>query len=249
MPDSKNFNSIVPDQDERIGARGPATAPRQSRSRPSAPAAPQGKASVGGGWKVLVVLLFLALVAVAWFGWQQQQNLQSLQSNFDQLTERLASTDDSLSKSGDALLLKIKEQNDTLKKHWSEIRKLWGVSNDRNKKSIEKNQKDVAVHSNRLARLDKATAGLDKVITQSDLNSKQIASINSNLLSSSVDMETLQEQLQQALQQLNTMETGLKSWQNEVNGRLTQTDEAIESIDAYRRQINQQLLQLRQGGQ
>ena len=248
MPDSKNFNSIVPDQDERIGARGPATPPRQPRSRNSAPAAPQAKAATGGLWKVLVILLLLVVAAGGWYGWQQHQQLTSLQDSFDQLNDRLASTDDSLSKSGDALLLKIKEQNETLEKHWSEIRKLWGVSNDRNKKKIEKNQKDVAVHSNRLAKLDKATAGLDTVVKQSELNGKQIASINSTLLSANIDMEALQQQLQETVQQLNAMESSLKNWQGEVNGRLTQTDEAIDSIDAYRRQINQQLLQLRQGG-
>ncbi|UTW46401.1 hypothetical protein KFE80_05845 [bacterium SCSIO 12696] len=250
MSERKNLSSIVPDQDERIGARatGGASA-RQPKSRP-APAKSNHqpeKHSGGGIWKVLVVVLFLAALAGGWYGWQQHQQVASLQSSFDELTARLASTDDSLSKSGDALLLKIKEQNQTLEKHWSEIRKLWGVSNDRNKKKIEKNQKDIAVHSNRLAKIDKATAGLDKAVKQSDLNTKQIASINGTLLSSNVDMETLQQQLQQAVQQFNSMESSFKTWQQQVNGRLNQTDEAIDSIDAYRRQINQELLQLRQG--
>ena len=246
MADKKGFNSIVPEQDERIGARGSSAGGRAARPKPApSPSAGSRSGGAGGVWKTLVMILLLATAAAGWFGWQQHQQLAALQSNFDELNQRLASTDDSLSKSGDALLLKIKEQKETLEKHWSEIRKLWGVSNDRNKKQISKNEKAVTSNSSRIATLQKSTASLGKLTKQQELNNKKIADISSTSLSVSAEIEDLQQRLQRATDKLRTMEDSFNSWQREVNGRLSKSDEAIESIDAYRRQINQELLQLR----
>ena len=249
MSDKKGFNSIVPDQDERIGARTAPAGGRPVKSRPMPAAGNTSRNNGGGGtstvWKLLVMILLLITVVAGWFGWQQHQQLTLLQSNFDALNERLASTDDSLSKSGDALLLKIKDQNATLEKHWSEIRKLWGVSNDRNKNKIDKNQKAATGNSSRIAKLEKGTAKLTEISKQQDLNSKQIADVSNSTLGISVDIESIQQRLKSAADQLSAMEQNLKRWQSDVNGRLSKNDEAIESIDAYRRQVNQELLQLR----
>lgn len=246
MSDNKGFHSIVPEQDERIGARGAAKSGRPARPKP-APAAPgpRGGSAAGGVWKTLLIALLLVACATGWFGWRQHQQLTALQNNFDELNQRLASTDDSLSKSGDALLLKIKDQRDTLEKHWSEIRKLWGVSNDRNKKQISKNEQAVAANKGRIAGLEKATANLARFSKQQEQNSKKIADINSTALTVSAEIEDLQQRLQDAATLLSSMQQSFKRWQKEVNGRLSESDEAIESIDAYRRQINRELLQLR----
>ena len=249
MSDKKGFNSIVPDQDERIGARAASATGRPAKSRPipAAGNAPRnsGGGGAGGVWKFLVVVLFLATAAVSWFGWQQYQQLTMLQASFDNLNERLTSTDDSLSQSEGALRLTINDQKKTLEKHWSEIRKLWGVSNDRNKNKIDKNLKTATSNKQRITKLEKGSDKLAEVAKQQGLNSKQIADVSNSTLGISVDIESIQQRLQSAANQLSTIEQSLKRWQSEVNGRLDKNDEAIDAIDSYRRQVNQELLQLR----
>lgn len=242
MTDQNGFNSIVPDQDERIGTRGNKT----GAPKPAARSRSDSSSGNGGGiWKILVIVLVLGVGAMGWFGWQQHQQLSTLQSSFDNLQARLASTDDSLSKSGAALQLKIKEQEEELGKHWSEIKKLWGVSYDINKKDIASNKELSTSNTDRIAKLEKSAATVAKLTKELDLASKKIAEISASTLAASVDMEDVQQRLRETSDKLNTIDQSFNRWRLEVDKRLKNSEEAVEAIDAYRRQINQELLQLR----
>lgn len=239
MAEEKGFSSIVPEREERIGQRGTIADRKPTREREAA------NGGAGAGLKALVVVLLLAVAGIGWFGWQQYQQLTALQQNFDQLNEKLASTDESLSQSGTALQLKIKEQQDELTKHWTEIKKLWGISYDRNKKQIEGNKKLATDNAAKLNKMTGLAATVKSVSEQVALDSKKIADISGNSLAVNLELEELQERLQISADKLNTVEQSLKSWQGTVNARLQRNEEAVESIDTYRRQINQELLQLR----
>ncbi|WIO73715.1 hypothetical protein QP938_10480 [Porticoccaceae bacterium LTM1] len=241
MADQNGFNSIVPDQDERIGARGN----RAGAPKPAARPRPEPSGNGGGTWKILVIVLVLVVGAMGWFGWQQHQQLTTLQSSFDNLQARLASTDDSLSKSGAALQLKIKEQEEELGKHWAEIKKLWGVSYDINKKDIASNKDTAAKNTGRIAKLEKSVNTVAQLSKNLDLASKKLAEISASTLAANVEMEDVQQRLRETTDKLNTIDQSFNRWRQDVDKRLKSSEEAVEAIDAYRRQINQELLQLR----
>ena len=76
----------------------------------------------------------------------------SLHERFEILDSRLNNTDESVNQSGAAMQINISKQSDQLKKHWSEIRKLWGIANDKNKGKIASNAKDIAFFSRKAQR-------------------------------------------------------------------------------------------------
>lgn len=239
-PDQRGYNSIVPEQEERIGQR--RTVP-VSRDKPRSNG---GGGGANGVWKTLLVVLLIGVGGVGWFAWQQYQQLNTLQRNFDDLNARLASTDESLSQSGTALQLKIREQGEELDKHWVEIKKLWGISYDRNRKQIEANTKAASGNAARLAKMENLATTVSEVKKQLELDSKKIADISSNALVVSADMEDIQQRLRNVVDKLSALDRAFNQWRSGVDSRLKKNEEALDSIDAYRRQINQELLQLRQ---
>ncbi len=234
----QGLSGIVPERDERIGQR--RTAP-VNRERPAS----HGNGGTGGVWKVLVIVMLLAITAGGWFGWQQYQQLNTLQTNFDGLNARLASTDESLSQSGTALQLKINEQGEELKEHWAEIRKLWGISYDRNRKAIADNTKVASSNTDRLANLEKLATAVSEISKQVESDSKKIVALGGNSLAVSAEMEDIRLRLQNNADKLASVEQSLGQWRDSVGKRIAKNEEALNAIDAFRRQINQELLQLR----
>lgn len=109
----------------------------------------------------LLLGLILILTAVfAYFMWSQNQQLKSeLQGQIQNLDSQLIAVDASAAEQG----LTIEE---TLKKHDSEIRKLWGVSYDINRKAIKKNTDQVAALTKTQSNQTKSYNALEKKLTQ-----------------------------------------------------------------------------------
>ncbi len=249
---------IVPERDE------PVARPERSGKGGKKKARARSRSGSGGGfWKFLILLLIVAVAGLGYFGYEQHrilsQRLAVLQANFDQVNGKLDSTDESLSQSGAALSLKLKEHTETLDKHWSEIRKLWGVSNDRNKQAIAANEEAIAevkkaikgVKNSTLAR-KKEMAALRQTVEKDmvELN-RAVESAASAALATKLEVEETLGSNQAMVDRLNRMESSLKRWRQEINGKVAGNQEAINSIDAYRRSTNQQILQIKQqlGGQ
>ena len=242
----KAFNRrdpIVPEREERIGRQGGGPARRDANPRSSR----RESGSTGGFWKFLLVVLMLALGAVAFIAFQQYQQLNTLQASFDNLQGKLDSTDESLSQSGAALGIKLKKQEEELAKHWSEIKKLWGVSNDRNRKAIAANSEALKGVKGSTATRKKAVAALESKVDKkvNELN-RSIEAATSATLATKLEIEESQDQALDLVDRLNRLDQSLKQWQQEMNRRMVGNEEAINAIDAYRRSTNQQILQIKQ---
>ena len=246
---------IVPERDERIGAgdiagkRENKKVPPKTDRRPTS--SKENAAQSGGGfWRLLVVVLLAAIVACGFLVWQQRQQLAMLQTSFDQLQSRISSTDESLSQSGAALSVKLGDHEKALATHWSEIKKLWGVSNDRNKKAIAANTKAVEDYEKSLKGLKNSAVARQKDVAalkaqMADVK-KSVATVTSTSLSARLELEEAREQLQTAADRLNGLDKELKQMQNSLSARVAENEEAIEAIDAHRRRVNQDIQQLRQ---
>lgn len=203
-----------------------------------------GKAKTGSPLLLLIIILLsFCLGGLGWFSWQQSHAQALLQQRFDDLAAKIDSTDESLSQSGAALSVKLSDQQAELTKHWSEIKKLWGVANDRNKKAISAVEKSIAQGIKERRQLEKtlsATGADQKKLTArlSELGSDSLATV-ARLDELDERVGRLGDSQQKVLQSVDQKQRGFES-------RLRDTENAIKSIDAFRRQTNQSLDALRQ---
>ncbi len=204
---------------------------------------------------VLGVVLLATLVVVG----LQAREVSSLRKQFDELDGLIKSTDESLNQSGTALSLKIKEQGDTLDKHWSEIKKLWGISYDRNRKDIATAQK-TADNAGAVAKQAQATARqqqdaveqVQKSLEQLDKQTKDVAASLNNLNSSTLATSLQLEEMEARVSGVEGKAAGVDGLKKEIanlKSRIADSESALKALDVYRSQVNQQLNQLRQAAQ
>ena len=108
-----------------------------------------------------------------------------------------------------------------------EIRKLWDLSNKKNRKSISQNLNSIESIQEKLGALDKE---------YETVSAKQ-RSLNLEL----AKLEKMQERLSLSLDAVNP-----SSENNDIEGRLNNLEEASESMDLYRTQVNNSILSLKE---
>ena len=193
------------------------------------------------------LLLALTGLGLAGFVYWQMLGLQSALNEADarilSLEQRLELSDDESTQSVTAIRAKLKWAD-------SEIRKLWGVAYDRNRKAI-------AEHGQQLTALDKtvktAAADTRKMLAANAAQASSVAALESAAGARKAevdrvagDLSTQRQQLQSVVDQANRLNQQLTRLQTDLSGRVKSNEEAIEAIDAYRRNINRDLLRLQQ---
>ena len=170
--------------------------------------------------KDLIFYLVVTVIIVATFSWTyfgisaQQDNLVKINNRLISLEENVQSSSDSSEENIETLLGDLKIIN-------REIRKLWDLSNKRNKK-------DISVLSEQ-----------NKVI------SNEIFEIQNNSTSNSQTLENIEESLKsikKRLAKLSSFELNSSTYSE----RLAELEEAVQSVDAYRKQTNQSILDIQE---
>tara|TARA_R110001592_G_scaffold363352_3_gene684935 strand:+ start:9739 stop:10533 length:795 start_codon:yes stop_codon:yes gene_type:complete len=247
--DYSRLDPIVPESDERIG-RGKPAASRPSKSR-GVPENPRPSKESGGGlWKLLVLILMMGLGGLGYFFVQQTEQLAQLQSRFDNLEDKIVSTDESLNQSGASLSIKLKDQEIELDKHWAEIKKLWGVSYDRNRTNIEAQKNTLETQSKTLKGLQASMTARKKEITDlksaQDKTGKSLEAVVNASLAAKLETNDLVGQSQKVADKINSFEKNLAMLKQNLNARVADNEEAIAAIDAYRLQVNRDIQQMKQ---
>jgi len=196
----------------------------------------QGLSSI---WKAVALISLVGLLAVAWIGWQQYQAFTQLHERFEILDSRLNNTDESVNQSGAAMQINISKQSDQLKKHWSEIRKLWGIANDKNKGKIASNAKDIAFLAAKRKEINETLKSLN---LQLDKDRASAEAVGENFFGLSADMDKLNDSLGEYVKALEKVESSIGQQNLKIQNNL----EAMASVDAFRRQVNQKILKLEQ---
>lgn len=157
--------------------------PKQKAEKPPKPPRPpkQDKAGGSGGGSGLVWLLLLVVAAGAGAGWYfQEQRIQALEGQLEeadywarQSKLALARFEGELSETGESLQERgasLEEQLAANKKQIdaadSEIRKLWAIANERNKKRLDEHQERLASIDGKLVEAEKAIAGVGEQVEQ-----------------------------------------------------------------------------------
>lgn len=231
------LSGIKPERDEIM------THQSRMNNRPSGGASrtPPARSKTGGSLLAGVALLFgLAGTAVAGYStWQLQQAQADLVASEDRIASLEARIDLTSSESSET----VDDINEKLEWADSEIRKLWGVAYDTNRKAIEAN-KDSAANALRVANEAKQTsAGQQSALT----SMKNTASEQQLLMTKlSDDMNQLQQRLQTVRTSVSELEGTVQKLNTDLTARVAGNEEAIKAIDAFRRSANADILRLKQ---
>ncbi|BCD97561.1 hypothetical protein [Marinagarivorans cellulosilyticus] len=162
------------------------------------------------------------------------QQLGSADARIAELEQKLTVTGDASEQSLTTLGAGVKTLDADVKENSSEIRKLWGVAYDRNRKAIEENKKTVET-------VEKAVANL-KAAQQKDQKALQAAI--ADLQGELAVLSEVQESQQSALSQSRNISAQLQALKTDLSSRVNANEEAIKAIDAFRLQVNRQILQM-----
>jgi chromosome segregation ATPase len=235
----------LPERDDVITRK-----PSVDTSRPQrSPTPPVAKTAPSSGSNTLtLVALLLALVGVAlggFFGWkltESQAVLQKAEARITDLEGRLSVTSDESSQSLTQVDAKLKWVD-------TEIRKLWGISNDVNRKAIAANKENIASLAKELAAAKK-DAGEAKTTAASlgsrlDSNKAAVDDAVAKIESAVASIAEQGKRLQDFTEQVDRVEGQLGTIQT-LEQKVRSSEEAIAAIDAYRRTINRDILELKQ---
>ena len=153
---------------------------------------------------------------------EQRTQLKNQQGRIVELENQLALSDDESAQSLVAISARLKEAN-------SEIRKLWGVSYDTNRKAIKANKTDIASHTKNYQTLNKTLQTQQMTLNNND----------QRLSEQELLIRTLRERLDEQIKSLKLDVTD--------NAKRTgSNEEAIKAFDIFRRSVSRDLLQIKQ---
>ena len=287
--DDVEIPSLTLDQDE-VSDRRPSAAVPKGRPNPS-PARPAHAPSVVHkrtnlvGIYVLLLLILLASAGAGYWLWQQNMQLRNelygAKNEIQNLDHQLLAADVSANQQGETL-------EETLKKHESEIRKLWGVAYDTNRKSIATNSTTIdelekklssmrstmSTQSQRIAmqadtfsdieagynKLVPAVALIDEAVkvigTKQEDQAKQLQSSEELIAAQKGQNEAQTLSLDQILQDLSVLQKKIAKLDKQtvdtsssdvssIQQTLVKHQDAINSSDAFRTQVNGEIIRLR----
>ncbi len=261
--DPLNDLSMKPSRDELASRQNKA---KSGKKRPQAiDPKKQAEAPVKSGNGPILLVLLLIVAGAAGGGWLMWQEVESLsaelaqskellsesQTNLGDLKQNIASQSSVLDQTGD----KVRQELDF---HMSEIRKLWDLSNKTNKPAIEANEKTIKSLKSSVAEQKKLISSAESAASRSaatlkDLESQvkqgqlQTSVINSQVGELESRLSELTAQNKALKNMLESQESAIKRLETSsgkaLQDKLADIEQRLNSVDAFRRQVNNRLTQ------
>lgn len=250
-------------EDERRKRAAAQQAPRSGDAPVARKAAPAQRSPVpartaagsSNAWLYVSGALAVVLLVVAVYLFREMQQVQAkLDATLDQSSQQLGNLASQLSATDESLNQSSGKVRETLAFHDSEIRKLWDVSNKRNKDWIQANQAAIADMKKQYAAQAKTVAALQSEIDALKKQNQQYV-LQRNQMQTQLDLASesvrqaeaavaahkkVVDQVGQILPPLKTL-AALQAKGQGLEARLADIDAAIAAIDVYRRQVNTRL--------
>jgi chromosome segregation ATPase len=203
-----------------------------------------GKAPRMVGINLILAVLVAGLVMAGWFIANQHQLLVESQLSLTQaagrlevLENRLVVTDAQLTDTGS----ETKEQLETWE---SEIRKLWAVSNERNKKWIKDNEQAITKLNKSVSDIAAASREVSASVGRHESAFKQQQTIIDQLTSVELQMQQIISTQRELVDRVNASRQTVASLQAGLAGKVADNEQAVASMDAYRVQANNRLAEI-----
>ncbi len=176
-----------------------------------------------------------------------EARLQQADARIVELEQKLTVTGDESSQSLTVLGANVKAVGASLADVNSEIRKLWALSNDRNRKDIKDNALAIAELQKINTDNKKALSDLQQSLEGNKAQVQALSGLSTKLNDLQGEIAVLgevQESQQAAFAQTRNLPSELQSLKSTFNSRISANEEAVKSMDAFRLQVNRQLLQM-----
>ncbi len=189
---------------------------------------------------VMLTLLSLAACGVAGFSYwqllQAQTSLTDQQSRIVELEKRLSVAGDESAQSLTEVSSQLQSLAGDMKTANEEIRKLWGVSHDTNRKAIAKNSSAIE----ELGKADeKAAKELAALLQNDKANNAQIEELKKSLAASEVKVNELQKSLAQTPALLAEQAEALRSLEGSVKELNLASNTLKEKLNAQSAELKQ----------
>lgn len=192
-----------------------------------------------------ITILLAACVVLGWQLYIMQQKLikndvfvEQVSQQLDLLGNEMDQTGSSFAETGNTIETKFKFFD-------SEIRKLWDVSNKRNKDAIAANQAGLEQLKKQFSQV---ASDNKKVLASQDTTDKTLSRLNSQLTAENIALRAgiadHSKQLKLVRSELDNMQKKFKTIPGDLLLRVETNAEAIEAIDAARSQMTNSINQL-----
>ena len=222
----------------------------ETHAAPS-PRPPSVQKSAAGGQGLAIFGLLVAIAAASASGflyWQAEQQKQQAATELAAAKDRIAKLEQKLDVNNEESSQSVAALGAQLKEANSEIRKLWGISYDRNRKAIAQHKSQIAglgktikTASSEASKAAKTAAGqaatLSTLTSASESSAASLAKAEQQLKDQSTQMQNLLSQVQTQAEQVDQLRNGLLE-------RVRQNEESIDSITVYRRTTNREILNI-----
>jgi DNA repair exonuclease SbcCD ATPase subunit len=204
---------------------------------------PRGGAP-GVGISVVLAVLVAGLLTSGWFILEQNRRLEaegealaSARARLDALEDRLRTTDEALTETGATTSEQIN--------FWeSEIRKLWAVANDRNKKWIDENRASIEGLRKTLTALETSSREYQGTLGRHEAAFARQQQLVDQLTKIDVQIQQLVRSQRDVVDKVNAAQQSVVALQSGLANRVKETEQAVSAIDAYRLQLNSRLADL-----
>ena len=214
--------SVTPD----AAARRPQAGRRTRRS--------EGRGPGGIGISLVLAVSLAGFVAAGWFIAHQQQQLEAAQGELAEADARLRTLEERLRLTDAAMTESGEDTNKQLNFWEAEIRKLWDVSNKRNKGWIEANQKALSEQGARVSRAASLLNRLEGTVDRHSESLKQQDEVFNRLANLMAGQRDMVDKVNVARQLAASLKASLEP-------KVRDLEEAIRANDVHRRQVNNEL--------
>lgn len=193
------------------------------------------------GINLVLAVLVAGLVLAGWFIANQHQLLTAEKKALDAAESRIAHLEDRLRTTDETMSDSDKDQQQQIGLWESEIRKLWAVSNERNRGWIKDNEAAIAKLTKSLASIEASNRDLGTAVGRHEAAFKQQQAIIDQLTSMEISIQQLASTQRDIVDKVNTASQSVASLNAGLANRVKENEQAVAAIDAYRVQVNTRL--------
>lgn len=196
------------------------------------------------GTNLIMAVLVAGLVVAGWFIANQHQMLKAEQAALVSASERIAVLEDRLRVTDEAMTETGQDTQEQLGFWESEIRKLWAISNERNRKWIKANKAGVGQVKKSLASVETSVRDLNSAVGRHETAFAQQQAIIDQLASVELQLQQMVSSQRDLVDKVNESRQSVASLQSGLAGRVADNEQAVAAIDAYRLQLNNRIAAL-----
>ena len=194
--------------------------------------------------RIFSVILLLGLAAAGWFLFVQQEELGEERGRLDQANQRLMVLEERLSATDNAMMQEGQDTKEQIGFWQDEIRKLWAVSNERNKKWIKDNERSINKITASIDGVVASTRNIQAAVDRHESAFEQQQGIIDQLASLELQLQQIVRSQRDLVDKVNKVNASFSQIRGDLSGKVNDNVEAIEAIDAYRVTLNTKIREL-----